>query len=178
MLFKAITVVPGSLLREMMAQKDKIWELCEEVDQIRPSLRRGMCEMFPEDPPKDGVVSYTAQTGIQHPLNSQLFRQLDDMGHTYWRTGPAKGKTRIKPAAAAVVDARSKSLSLSLSLSQKIKLTLLKIGLLTPPVAPNDLSDSDQDDETTDEEEEETEEMEEMETEETEETEDMEETEG
>ena len=53
----------SAFFNEMGKQRGKIWKLCETVDRVRPVLRRGIREMFPENPPKYGVESYTAQTG-------------------------------------------------------------------------------------------------------------------
>ena len=73
----------SALFDNMKKQRDKIWDLGETVDHIRPSLIKGMRRMFPENPLKHGVESYTARTGEYHPLNSQLLQEFDNITHTY-----------------------------------------------------------------------------------------------
>ena len=68
-----------ALSNDMKKQRDQIWDLGEVVDRVRPSMR----DMFPEDPPEYGVTSYSTQTEKQHPINDQLFHELDIIINTF-----------------------------------------------------------------------------------------------
>ena len=140
---------PGvsTLFDNMKKQRDKIWELGETVDRIRPSLINGMRCMFPENPPEYGVATYTPQTGEQHPVNDQLLQELDNITYTLWRKGPSKKKRPFESAITpTTTPAKRHGSPLQSAIAKRMKPTLLATGRLTPPTASFDLSDTDDED--------------------------------
>ena len=112
--------------------------------------------MFPENPPEYGVASYAAQTGEQHPVNSQLLQESDIITRTFftrtfWRRGPSKKKRTFKPASApTTMSAKHRGSPFQPVTAKQMELTLLETERLTPPTDSHDLSDDSQDYETTD----------------------------